>query len=294
MELDLEPGLYVVAVSGGVDSVVLLNMLSKQSDLKLIVAHYDHGIRVDSQDDRHFVEGLSKSYHLPFVYDQGHLGPEASEAEARKHRYIFLHQVRQSAGAKAIITAHHQDDLIETVMINILRGTGRKGLSPLWSTPFLKRPLLGMSKKTLLLYARSRKLSWHEDSTNEDTKYLRNYLRHNIVSRMTAKQRKELLSIATVALDRNRKIDELLIEIGINADEDVIRRQVFICLPHAVARECLSQWLRVRRIPFDSKTIERLTVQLKVLSAGSFAPISQGEMFHINRHDIRLNRLQSV
>lgn len=294
MELDLEPGVYVIAVSGGVDSVVLLNMLSNRSDLQLVVAHYDHGIRKDSKHDRHFVDNLAKSYHLPFVFDQGDLGSLASEAEARKHRYVFLHQVRRSVNAQAIITAHHQDDLIETIIINVLRGTGRKGLSPLWSTPFLKRPLLGMSKQTIRMYARSRNLEWREDSTNQDTKYLRNYIRHTILSNMTPKQRRELLEIFEHAKRYNEKIDELLTKLGADDDGNVVSRQLFIGLPHMVAREFLSQWLRTRQIAFDSKTIERLTVQLKTLSAGSFVPINQGAMFYVTKQDIRLNRLQSV
>jgi tRNA(Ile)-lysidine synthase len=152
MEVNLEPGVYVVAVSGGVDSVVLLNMLSMQSDLKLVVAHYDHGTRKDSENDRHFVDNLAKTYHLPFVFDMGTLGYDASEAIARTYRYQFLEKVRTATGARAILTAHHQDDLLETMFINVLRGTGRKGISPMQTNTYVTRPLLGMTKQMLLDY----------------------------------------------------------------------------------------------------------------------------------------------
>ena len=71
MEFDLQPGRYVVAVSGGVDSVVLLHMLASRPDLELTVAHYDHGIREDSAEDRQLVQELAKLYSLPFVYQEG-------------------------------------------------------------------------------------------------------------------------------------------------------------------------------------------------------------------------------
>src|SRR5437764_343012 len=128
-----KPGKYVVAVSGGVDSVALLDMLARSDDLKLVVAHFDHGIRKDSAKDRKFVEDLAKNYDLPFVYEEGHLGSGTSEAVARGARYDFLHRVKKSHGAQAIITAHHQDDVLETAIINLLRGTGRKGLTSLTS-----------------------------------------------------------------------------------------------------------------------------------------------------------------
>ena len=86
MNIALEPGKYVVAVSGGVDSVTLLHLLRSDPKLKLIVAHFDHGIRPESVEDRRFVAELAKQYSLPFVYATGNLGPEASEAAARKAR----------------------------------------------------------------------------------------------------------------------------------------------------------------------------------------------------------------
>src|SRR6266540_5641084 len=146
MKVSVKPGKYVVAVSGGVDSMVLLHMLHQGPGLQLIVAHFEHGIRPDSDSDRKLVEAAAKHYGLPFRFAHGNLGPQASEAAARQARYAFLRMVQKESGAQGVITAHHQDDLIETAIINLLRGTGRKGLSALASTDDLIRPLLAATK----------------------------------------------------------------------------------------------------------------------------------------------------
>jgi tRNA(Ile)-lysidine synthase len=289
MEVNLEPGVYVVAVSGGVDSVVLLNMLSMQSDLKLVVAHYDHGTRKDSENDRHFVDNLAKTYHLPFVFDMGTLGYDASEAIARTYRYQFLEKVRTATGARAILTAHHQDDLLETMFINVLRGTGRKGISPMQTNTYVTRPLLGMTKQMLLDYAKAQKLTWREDPTNQDSKYLRNYLRNTILTKISPAQRAELVRLATEAQPRNQLIDELLTnQLHMQPGLDRLSRAWFCQLPHSVAREFLGHWLRLNHISFDARTIERLVVQLKTQAPGTTIMINSGWTFQLTKNDIRL------
>src|SRR5438309_4751219 len=88
-----DKGHYVVAVSGGVDSMVLLHMLHDRLGLNLTVAHYDHGIREDSAKDRKLVQEVAQQYKLPFTYREGNLGPNTSESKARTARYNFLHEV---------------------------------------------------------------------------------------------------------------------------------------------------------------------------------------------------------
>jgi tRNA(Ile)-lysidine synthase len=168
---------YVVAVSGGVDSVVLLDMLAKKED-ELIVAHFDHGIRPDSANDAEFVRTLAERYGCVFETTREELGADASEELARDRRYAFLNSIAKKHNA-TIMTAHHADDIIETIAINMIRGTGWRGLAVLGS-PSIERPLLDMSKAEIINYAKANGLEWREDSTNQDTTYLRNDVRQKL------------------------------------------------------------------------------------------------------------------
>ena len=181
-----------MAVSGGVDSVVLLHMLVNRREHDLLVAHFDHGIRPDSADDARFVAGLAKHYGLPFYSQRKELGASAGEDTARKARYAFLRQIAAQHDA-AIVTAHHSDDVIETIAINISRGTGWRGVAVLGSLD-VGRPLLGMSKQEIYQYALHHRLEWVEDSTNRSPRYLRNRVRTALAGlEDTAKQQLLLL-----------------------------------------------------------------------------------------------------
>jgi len=238
--------------------------------LKLIVAHFDHGIRDDSKQDRLHVQQAAKHHGLPFIYDEAHLGPGTSEAEARKTRYAFLHGARKAAGAIAVITAHHQDDVLETAIINLLRGTNRRGLSALKSHPNLHRPLLHMPKNELIAYAQLHGVKWREDSTNQDTTHLRNYVRHRIVSRFSDLERIKFLAHLGVLGTLNRQIDEVLInELHQQPHTHALDRHWFIMLPHTVAREVLATWLRQRGVSnVDKKRLELLVSSAKTLHSG--------------------------
>ena len=284
MDYDLPAGSYVVAVSGGVDSVALLHMLAQRPDLQLTVAHYDHGIRPDSAEDRKHVQSLAAAHSLPFVYAEGRLGPTASEAVARAARYRFLHEVQRVRGAEAVITAHHQDDALETVILNLLRGTGRRGLSSLKSTDVVKRPLLHLPKKELLRYAAEQGLKWCEDSTNTDTRYLRNHVRKHILSRFADTDRERLLQIS-------RNAHRLNLDIAWHAANYLrtqpapheLDRHSFIMLPHAVAREIMAEWLRVQSDAELSRALlERLVIAAKTARAGTRADINANFWLHVS------------
>lgn len=283
MQVTLIPGHYVAAVSGGVDSTALLHLLQNQSGIKLTVAHFDHGIRDDSSDDRRHVQRLAKKYDAPFVYHEGNLGAGASEAVARSARYDFLHKVRASSGARAIVTAHHQDDVLETAIINLLRGTGRKGLSSLGSSTDVVRPLVGFTKQELVDYARAHNLQWREDSTNENTDYLRNYVRKNILPKFDSTQRAKLLSIIRRAEHRNPKIDCMLTTIlHTQPSPDALSRPDFIMLPHVVSKEVLAAWLRSHGIrDFDTKLLERVVTGAKTLNPGKQADLTRTHILEV-------------
>lgn len=295
MEIVLpKPGSYVVAVSGGVDSMALLHMLYmealKDRDWKMTVAHLDHGMRSNSAEDRKLVQAIARQYDLPFVYKEAWLGEGASEAAARKVRYMFLGTVARASGAEAVITAHHQDDVLETAIINMLRGTKRKGLTALSSRDGLVRPLLQVTKAELISYAQQQGLDWHEDETNIDVNYLRNYVRHNLLPQFDEAKRKKLLGHIDNLSKVNTELDDLLMD---NIDEHLsdngLNRSWFNQLPHEVAREVLASWLRANDIRgFDSKTLERLVVAAKVSKSGKSYPIQLGYNLSINKASLAL------
>jgi tRNA(Ile)-lysidine synthase len=285
-----KPGKYVVAVSGGVDSIALLSVLSQDPKLELIVAHFDHGIRDDSGEDRKLVATLAQSYGLPFVSEEGKLGPDASEASARDARYKFLKKVVNQNSALAIITAHHQDDLLETAILNMLRGTGRKGLTSLSSSSEIIRPLLNIPKADLIKYAQDNELEWSEDSTNEDTSYLRNYVRHNILTKFNDKDKKNLMKKLNELKDTNQELDKLLNEILINQITNrEVNRQWFNQLPYGVAKEFMASWLRSEEIrDFDSATLERLVVGAKTAAPGKLIEAVKGYKIAVNKDNLAL------
>lgn len=295
MNIELAPGKYVIAVSGGVDSVVLLHLLAQmaanpESKLQLVVAHFDHGIRPDSSEDRKLVQELANSYGLPFVYDQVSLGPKASEAVAREARYKFLHAVSKAVGADAIIMAHHQDDLLETIIINLLRGTKSRGLSSLRSTKTLIRPLLQFNKKQIRAYAAAHKLTWHEDSTNDDEAYLRNYIRKQIMPRLSPAARTQLLEHSEKAAALNDAINVLTKEyLGAQPDADALDRTSYCELPEEVAREVLAEWLRTRTpVSLTSKLIERLAKVITTGRNGTMFDIARGYRIELSRNTAKL------
>ena len=284
----LASGKYVVAVSGGVDSVTLLNVLSKQPKLELIVAHFDHGIRPTSADDRKFVENLAKSYSLPFESEAGKLGKNASEALARNARYKFLYKIQKKHKAKAVVTAHHQDDLIETIIINMLRGTGRKGVTALQNQNDLLRPMLQNSKHEIISYAEKNGLEWQEDISNLDTAYLRNWVRHNIIPKLSTKDRQTFLKLHEDFSKRNPEIDRLLAGY-ISQEITKFSRQDIIMADHNVAKELVAGWLRANNVrDFDQKTIERIVIGAKTLGKGKSIPVTGSTVVEVQDRTLLL------
>lgn len=295
IDAQLEPGKYVVAVSGGVDSVVLLDVLRNLPQVDVVVAHYDHGIRPDSTADRKFVERLAKDYGVDFYFEEGNLGASASEELARTKRYEFLNKIVKKVSADAVVTAHHKDDRIETAIINILRGTGRKGVASLASRPGLIRPFLNNSKVQLIEYAQLSHLKWCEDESNKDEKYLRNYVRARIVPNLKSDQLDQLDAVVDQGRILNDDIDQLLDSIAdILIEDNQIKQSTFNMLSHDVAKEFIAHVLRKKRIEFSRETLERLVVFAKTASPGKTADITNGWKLIADTDTFRLNNSQSV
>ena len=175
--MKVSPKKYLIAVSGGVDSVVLLEMLAKKHE-NILVAHFDHGIREDSKEDAIFVRQLAVKYGVKFFTKREELGANASEEKARRARYKFLRELSEKQNA-TIVTAHHLDDVVETIIINMVRGTGWRGLAVL-NAEDIYRPLINFKKQEIINYAKQNNLKWREDSTNSLNVYMRNIVRHKI------------------------------------------------------------------------------------------------------------------
>ncbi|MDR1197209.1 MAG: tRNA lysidine(34) synthetase TilS [Candidatus Nomurabacteria bacterium] len=262
----------VLAISGGVDSVVLLDMVAREEVTGLnlqdcVVAHFDHGIRAESGGDAEFVRHLAEKYGLEFFVKRANLGKNASEELARSKRYEFLRAV--AAGGK-IITAHHQDDLIETVLINLIRGTGWRGLAPFWSDDVL-RPLLDKSKAEIVAYAIKNNLKWVEDQTNYQPKYLRNRVR-DIVTRLTGQQRQRLVNLYKKQVKLRAEIEQILIDNNNYyhlANSEQLSTNQLAKLPENVALEIL------RKTTHEKLTMPQLKRLLKTLKTAKSGDLIQ-------------------
>jgi tRNA(Ile)-lysidine synthetase-like protein len=267
----ISAGRYVVAVSGGVDSVVLLDMLAKRPGLDLIVAHFDHGIRDESAQDALLVADLAKKYNLPFETKREELGPNVSEDTARTRRYEFLRTVAKKYDAK-IVTAHHADDVIETIAINLTRGTGWRGLSAMDSD--IVRPLTDMTKSEIIEYADKNKLEWHEDSTNAVDDYLRNRIRHKL-AKLDNDTKRQLLGLWAEQKSLKQQIDvEVSALVG---DGPVYNRYFFINIDNKTGVECLRRVVDARLTrPQLAKTLHVIKTALsnKTYHAGGGVEIS--------------------
>lgn len=191
------PVRVVVAVSGGADSIALLDLLARHADrLSLIVAHFNHQLRAgDSDQDAAFVEASARALGLPFrlggldVAAAATHARQSVEVAAREARYAFLARTAAAESASWIATAHHADDQAETVLLRLLRGTGTTGLrgvallSPMPGHPGLRlwRPLLRAPRAEIAAYCEERALPYREDSSNDDTRVLRNRVRHELI-----------------------------------------------------------------------------------------------------------------
>lgn len=290
MRVVLGAGTYVVAVSGGVDSMVLLDLLQKRPGLKLIIAHFDHGIRKDSELDRKLVQKIAKNHNLPFVHENGNLGSNASEALARKARYVFLDSVKNASGASAIITAHHEDDVLETAVINMVRGTGRLGLTSLKSTDGIVRPLIGYDKDQIIEYAGKHAIAWREDETNQNTIYLRNYIRTHVIPHLSVGKRAELVILLENLRSTNDEIDRQINSLlHIQPALNEINREWFINLPHVVAKELIHTWLRKHRAKnISKKTIDKTIVAMKTGKIGHKIDIDSNIFIKVGKAKLAL------
>jgi len=182
----------LVCVSGGVDSIVLLHVLhrfSKGQNFSLVVAHVNHMARGKNSDaDADFVEGVAEKLKLPFFLKKIDVGIKRLQLKtsfqdaARIIRYQFFEETLKEVGCNKIALGHSADDQVETILMNIVRGTGLKGLTGI---PQVRgniiRPFLEIYRKDLETYLKENDISFRNDASNSDEKYLRNRVRHELI-----------------------------------------------------------------------------------------------------------------
>lgn len=182
----------VVAVSGGPDSLALLDLLyqiKKRYHFKLISAHLDHQLRSDSLEEEKVITAYCKNKNIQLVneiWPQNIHPVTGIEAAARKYRYNFLVKVMQQNQGDYLLTAHHMDDLLENILLKFIRSgypsemNSLKPISKIQGMTLL-RPLLSKKKEDLLLYDHKRQISYVIDKTNNEDDTLRNKLRHHVI-----------------------------------------------------------------------------------------------------------------
>ena len=185
----------VVGVSGGPDSITLLTCLNKYKDylnIKIICAHINHLIRKDSTDDEQFVENVCKKMGINCYIKRAEVEKIAkeqkkgSEEVGRKIRYDFFDEVAKKENANKIAIAHNMNDNAETMLLNIIRGTGMQGLEGIQAEEYGKyiRPLINCAREEIEEYCEKNNLQPRIDSTNKENIYKRNIVRNKILPQM--------------------------------------------------------------------------------------------------------------
>ncbi|HTP66702.1 MAG TPA: tRNA lysidine(34) synthetase TilS [Geobacteraceae bacterium] len=216
----------VVAVSGGADSVALLDILVALDAyrLDLIVAHLNHLLRgAEADGDEGFVRGLAEGYGLPLVVQREDVGEiarrkgQSLEEAGRIARYAFFDAVAAGRGARAVALGHHADDQAETVLMRLLRGAGGSGLGAMAAKTkdFYVRPLLGVTRREIEAYLRARDIAWREDSSNASPDFLRNRIRHELLPLLTGYN--PAISERLVATAEALTADEEVLEAAVDA-----------------------------------------------------------------------------
>ena len=272
--------------------MVLLDIIRNQPNISLVVAHFNHGIRESSYRDEQLVEAYCKTHGLTFEVGYGKLGPNTSESQARQARMDFLHTTKDKHSADYILTAHHKDDLLETALINIIRGTHRRGMSSLVSSQEFKRPLIAATKPEIYAYAKAHGVAWSEDETNTDTRYLRNYLRAEVIPKMTQAQVDELHASIETNIAANKQIKAMLGAVisDVLIEKHTIARPAFTVLPHDISNEIIRELLDDLEgaVVISRPIIELITHAIKTAKVGARVDISKDWELHIGSKTAKL------
>lgn len=263
----------VVACSGGADSLGLL-VLAAEAGLAPIAVHVDHGLRPESSDDARVVATAADVLGVQWQSVSIAVGAGANlEARARDARYRALFDARVAHNATAILVAHTADDQAETVLLNLLRGSGSSGLAGMARTrDVIVRPLLRMRRADVRAIVESRGLSVVDDPTNADRRWRRAWIRHDVLPLLERGAERDLVPVLARQAEVFRAEsdlldglgDELLTDAGAGAadgdraaaGDGSLRVQPFRDAPIAIARRAVRRWLGSP--PPSSDEVERV------------------------------------
>jgi tRNA(Ile)-lysidine synthase len=275
----------LVAVSGGVDSLVLVDMLREFSNA-LAVAHCNFQLRgQDSAQDEQLVESYCKRHQLTCHIKRFDTKrpKQSTQMAARTLRYNWFEELCLSNNYDVILTAHHADDNIETLLINIIRGTGIEGLTGIpEQNGRILRPLLPFYKSEIIAYAQTHQIPWREDRSNQSGEYQRNAIRHHVIP--------ELVKLHPKALENTTKTIDFTKEAAkvIQQQTEELQNQLFlkeketirISISSVKALQPFSFWIHQLFTPygFDHREV------IKLLSA------QKGKCIHSTDHTFEVGR----
>ncbi len=247
-----------MAVSGGQDSLCLIKLLldlQSKWGWELAIAHCDHRWRSDSQTNAQHVEQLAQTWGIPY-YQQTATEPLNSEAAARQWRYLALSAIARQEGQEYIVTGHTASDRAETLLYNLIRGSGADGLQALtWKRPLdagiqLVRPLLEITRTQTGAFCHQFHLTIWEDSTNQNLKYARNRLRLEIIPYLqqyvNPKAEENLAKTAELLQAEVEYLEETATKIREEAQhpsQPGLNRRILRVVPVALQRRVLRQFL---------------------------------------------------
>ena len=283
----------ILAVSGGIDSMVLLDIFLRREPENIVVAHFNHGTRPSADVDEEFVRQKCKDSGIPFESSKLLLGEGVSEEEAREKRYAFLYHVANKYQGE-ICTAHHIDDLLESVAINLIRGTYWRGLSPFGNKNII-RPLIsrGMDKTDILRYAGRNHLCFRQDPTNHEEMYLRNRVREKLRGFEVEKKRKlwvlserQRFLRAEIEESVKKLANDLIIEYS--DDEIKFRKDFFTELENNVAEEILRVLYLKRNISLTRPQIMDFLNAIRKYQPGKKFNLPKNKMAVVGKDFIRI------
>ncbi len=310
--MPLQGGTLVVGLSGGADSVALVDALAslrRRRGFRLVAAHLDHGLRPGSAEDAAFCAALCARLDVPFRTGTADVRARAErergglEQAARRERYTFLRRVKDEEAAAAIAVAHTRDDQAETLLLRLLRGAGATGLGGMRPrNGDVVRPLLAVSRQEVLAHLRERGLAWREDPSNADPAHRRNRVRHELLPYLEARFnpgiRAALARTASLLADEAAHVraeaEALVARIAREEDGALaLRRATLAEAPAAVARAAIRQaLLRCGGLAqVGALHVERI-LQLARAKApsGRRLPLPGGREARFTRDDVRFEK----